>query len=255
MPCTGEPPLGLVARSYTFSEALGKRAKTGHPVYAPMVPLDEGPVEDGFQRGLLAEWMKLAVQHAPPMRQGRHRRPVPGGLQDTYVHAIRRHLTEASLACQGAQAEAMRDAEAVATSEAPPAADAVGILVAAEPRAPGCLLLDVRAVHDGLEGAVVCGVVSEGTTTLQLVTEGGAVRLLLHRRHPALQACGEAALRPGTRLRVRGFRTIGASSGRRGPLLLPVEVLVLARFGMVPIAGPKEEESMPLAWECLGVTP
>merc|ERR1712183_608570 len=49
-----------------------------------------------FRRGRLAEWMELAVQHAPPsMRQ---QRAVPGGLQDAYLRAVRSYLTGCSLA-------------------------------------------------------------------------------------------------------------------------------------------------------------
>jgi len=111
-------------------------------------------VAGGFQRGQLAEWMELTVQNAPPTRP--HARAVPGGLQDSYVRAVRHYLTEASLAVQAAR----HPTEAPVTS----------------------MLVGVQHIREGPEGLLLSCVVLQVLEGLagQEVAAGSSVRLLLH---------------------------------------------------------------------------
>lgn len=235
---------GVFTRSRMLSEAFDKKAKTGHPLFCenpsaanvPTVsdasfakpnevaaasgsscPVVHQPVSNGegcgFRRGKLAEWMELAVQHAPPSKTGRNTRALPGGLQDAYTRAVRYYLTDASLAAQqGAQ-------------KAPaPAPSACIRGIAGREKS---LMLAILEVNEGLEGLILFVEVLEAQSgNAPTLNVGSIARLLLHRRHPVVQHCGEAwEPRPGQRLHVHGFSIIGANAGGRGPLLLPLDVL------------------------------
>lgn len=254
---TVQPGLGLFARSHALNEALGKKAKTGglfgdafvaHAAQAVRVGEvgEEGRgLDSGFQRGRLTEWAQLAVEHAPKARPGKDKRAVPGGLQDAYIHAVRRYLTETSLACQGANTPVVPGQEAVTPGHEPSEA-----VVLACPSRRACLLLRVADAHDAFEGVIVPAELLEGSVS-QHVGVGCRVRLLLHRRHPLMQQNGEWVPRAGNRLKVRGFQVVAQGAAGRGPLLLPVEVAA---------AGSDEQPCTPEvrgrgaprpAWECL----
>jgi len=257
------PGLGLVARSHMLNEALGKRARTS---LLPSAAAAEARGTDGggggtgsggaFQRGRLGEWMELAVQHAPPTRKGQHRRAVPGGMQDAYIHAVRRYLTEASLASQAAASKA---AEVQAQSTAQGSREeALVPAEVAEPATSSSAVLVVVSGFDGLEGTVVSARVSEESTTRR-VKAGNVIRLLLHRRHPVFQKHGDWVPEAGERLAVKGFQLVGTTTRGRGQLLLPVEVWLLADpdVGGATPGGAKRgrtfaKGSSPLpAWDCL----
>lgn len=207
--------LSLVGRSKAFGQALEKKAKGGHSRLWS-APIETGavtsaaPQETGFRPGQLAAWMELTVQNAPPTRAGRDARAVPGGTQDAFVRAVRHYLTEASLAAQSSE-----KASKVDPKEAP---------VRPSSTAVGSLLMAVSETHEGLEGLLFSGVVLEAQGT-QAVPIGGAIRLLLHRRHAVFQQYGEAWLpRIGSRLRLHSFSVVAAGVGGRGPLLVPLEL-------------------------------
>ncbi|CAE8682327.1 unnamed protein product, partial [Polarella glacialis] len=204
--------LGIFERSRALGEALEKKAKVGCASStsdrALSAPPTQAMSEDaGFRRGRLAEWMELAVQHAPPARQGRQARAVPGGLQDAYSHAVRHYLTEASLKT--------------------PRGTVVG------PALEEALLLAVLEVHEGVEGLVLSAAVLQAPRqrAVQGLQPGSVARLLLHRRLPVLQGseANGPLVRPGAQLRVGNFSVLAEGRGGRGPLLLPMDVTLTGK--------------------------
>mmetsp|Transcript_58101 Transcript_58101/g.92326 ORF Transcript_58101/g.92326 Transcript_58101/m.92326 type:complete len:376 (-) Transcript_58101:35-1162(-) len=213
-------PMASSDRALAFGEAVQKRSKAGHAALAWAKPADEcgeGNASESFQPGRLAEWMELAVQHAPPSL--RQQKATPGGLQDSYFRATRDYLTSCSLAVQAGR-KARESVES----------DAIDMLV-----------LLVMQVHSGQEGALLSvEVVAIPQFSARIaeagLTIGAAARLLLHSRHPALTAEFDVADATsfswpppiGCRLVVRGFRIAGKAPScsyqrlKQGPLLLPL---------------------------------
>lgn len=237
--------LGLFARSCALNEALDrKKLRTDQLGHAEAGQASgEG---GGFQRGRLHEWASLAAQHAPPVRKGQHRHAVPGGLQDAYVHAVRRYLTEASLACQGSHTEAPPQQAAAA-----PAVD--GALVPVDPVRAACLVLAVVDASDALEGTLVSATLLDGAVANHQLGSGGTLRLILHRRHPLLQQSGDWLPRAGDGLIVRGFQVVARGAGGRGPLLMPVEVSLSGQESRQGTPEPRGRGTPRPAWECLDV--
>jgi len=231
-----ENPIALSERcGRAFGEVFAKRAKAGHPLNrdgagltGEAAPLELAivPVGEGFKRGRLAEWMELAVQHAPPaMKQ---QRAVPGGMQDAYLRAVRSYLTGCSLAARQ-EADADHCKSRTAVEEA-----LVFIVSEVHPGQEGTLLSVEVAVLPSVAGA------ADASAAAGLAV-GAPARLLLHHRHPALTAgldvCGtsDCSWPPsaGAKVLVRGFQVVVAASSSpsrgqsRGVMLMPLEMEVL----------------------------
>eukprot|EP00438_Fugacium_kawagutii_P036361 Skav223627 [mRNA] locus=scaffold46:113328:118191:+ [translate_table: standard] len=148
------------------------------------------------RRGCLADWMELSVHVNPSLKQNRHR-PLPRGLQDRYASSVRQYLTETILRKGKERCRA----------------------------APGKhLVLEVLQVHEGPEGVLLQAQVVQACLSCKELPQGFSVRLLLHQKHPALQA---APLLPGTRLQVGTFSMVQDTGTGCGSLLLPTEIHVL----------------------------
>jgi len=219
--------MGFLARGQAFCDALvEKKAKVSVGPLGSVVHADGSDASETnkgvLQRDRLTEWMALTVQHAPPSKTGRSK-AIAGGLQDTYVRAVRSYLTDASLV-GGLTAEATD----VAMEDVNLPSDA--------------LTFTVTQVHFGAEGLLLAGEVLEapasGRAAPPVLTHGAPVRLVVNRRHPALQepaskdAGAAAALgwvpRVGDVLEAHGLKLLargGRSCGARGPLLMTVKLL------------------------------
>lgn len=235
VPLQTQPRLSLAARSRAFGEALEKKAKASQATRAaPMVAMElntqdnMGSQENGsFQPGQLATWMELAAQSAPPTRPGREGRVMAGGLQESYVRAIRNHLTEASLAAHANATgrNGLSDGCPSTATELPvptPSATAATGGVASV-----SLLIEAVEAHKGPEGLLIFGTVLEASSASCGLDPGSTVRTVLHKRHAALQRLGDAwAPNPGSRLRMRLRRSVAlAATCGWGPLLVPLELL------------------------------
>eukprot|EP00927_Polykrikos_kofoidii_P044339 TRINITY_DN38331_c0_g1_i1.p1 TRINITY_DN38331_c0_g1~~TRINITY_DN38331_c0_g1_i1.p1 ORF type:complete len:467 (+),score=36.16 TRINITY_DN38331_c0_g1_i1:37-1401(+) len=245
-PTNSTHPVCLVARSRAFGEAVEKKARVA-------VPLKFGPPDANkgvLQRDRLAEWMELAVQHAPPSRICRSGRVSASGFQDAYIRAVRSHLTEASLTFSS---------RCNSTTKVDAQED--------EP----CLEIVVISVHFSAEGMLVCGKMADAcfergrhafAASLDLQS-GSPVRLLVHRRHPAMQqqtllgqppqhdhrhqhrSCNAWVPQPGALIEARTLIVVASSTApaveprarhrqgqwsvsSRGPLLLPLKVIQIA---------------------------
>jgi hypothetical protein len=221
--------MAISERGRAFGEAVEKRSKASHaPAWTKNADGDGvGHASDSFQPGRLAEWMELAVQHAPPSL--RQQKAIPGGLQDSYLRATRAYLTSCSLVA------AQTGREASCGREKPPR------------EAEDVLVLKVLQVHPGQEGALLSVEVVAIPNISERVAEAGltvgvAARLLLHSRHPTLTAHFDVADANsfswpppvGCRLVVRGFQIAAKAPACRnqrpthGPLLLPLGLTMAA---------------------------
>lgn len=238
---------GFVALHRALGHALGKKTRVGNSIGSTPAENDN-LCPHGFQRNRLAEWMELAVQHAPPSRSGI--RAVRGGLQDAYVQAVRRYLTQATMASTSHFAEGV----AVEGNRCAPASEcrtqvAVGAPVAAE---ADHVHVGVLEAHQSLEGTLLIvrllhvppDAVSSSAlgASVDGLSAGSIARLILHSRHPALRGGGDdsgisTAQLPlvGRTLRVRGLRLAGRAAlsraglgKQRPPLLLPLDVALVA---------------------------
>jgi len=233
-PLETQPGLSLAARSRAFGEALEKKARASQATRAgPLVAMEVdtqgnmGSQENGsFRPGQLATWMELAAQSAPPTRPGREGRVMAGGLQESYVRAIRNHLTEASLAAHANTVgrNGLSDGCPVTATELPAPTSATA---AAGGAAEVSLLMEVVEAHEGPEGLLIFGTVLEASSASCGLDPGSTVRTLLHKRHAAVRQLGDAwAPHPGSRLRMRLRRNAAlAATCGWGPLLVPLELL------------------------------
>ncbi|CAK9112849.1 unnamed protein product [Durusdinium trenchii] len=142
--------------------------------------------EASVRRSCLADWMELSVNLAPSLRQARHR-ALPRGLQDRFSSSVRHYLTQVIF--QTGKAEASK----VPTGKARIA-----------------LTLTVWQVHEGADGILVRAQVVQGCSGCPDLREGSLVRLLLHLKHPVLQAL---QLRAGINIQVADFSVIQACAG------------------------------------------
>jgi len=223
-----------------MGEVLAKRAKAGHPLTsrpfcggstegAEEAAASEGAIVasgEGFKRGRLAEWMELAVQHAPPaMRQ---QRAVPGGIQDAYLRAVRSYLTGCSLAArQEVVAEDckvnLEDTDTMVTT-----------VLEVYPGQEGTLLtVQVMSLPSSPSAAAECAAAG--------IAVASSARLILHHRHPALTTSLDAQWPPtaGTRVLVRGFQVASKPNCRRqsaGPLLIPLAMELASPVELIPLA-------------------
>mmetsp|Transcript_105117 Transcript_105117/g.250249 ORF Transcript_105117/g.250249 Transcript_105117/m.250249 type:complete len:186 (-) Transcript_105117:139-696(-) len=148
--------------------------------------------EADIRRGCLSDWMELSVHLAP----SRKHKAVPRGLQDRFACSVRHYLTQ-SIFQQGKENERPKARQ----SEMPVA-------------------LAVHEVHEGAEGILIRSVV-QGPSFDPRLPDGSVVRMLLHQKHPALQA---VPLGPGTAIQVVNFSLIQADACN-GALMLPLEVI------------------------------
>jgi len=82
--------------------------------------------------------------------------------------------------------------------------------------------LQVQQVHEGPEGILIRAQVVQGCLSCEELPQGSSVRLLLHQKHPALQAL---QLWQGTMLQVSNFSLVQDTGS--GSLLLPTEIHAL----------------------------
>lgn len=231
----GEANLGLLARGRALGEAIEKKiekkAKLSHTSTAPVTeasvaqPVAQLVAGSIFKRERLAEWMELSAQHAPPVRQGRHNRPSPGGIQDAYIRAVRGYLTESSLLTHGSRAstsEACKEEMPTETSHA-------ALLNAGD--GDRSLLLRVVETFSGPEGFIVTtDVVGAARWSADVgIAVGQPARLLVSHRHPSVHRTEESFALPiilqgGSKLLVRGLHVLvcGPACQGLGPLLLPI---------------------------------
>lgn len=153
-----------------------------------------------IRRGCLADWMELSVHVNPSLRQTRQR-PLPRGLQDRYASSVRQYLTQAMLQ-KGKELNSRRPVEAAGKKKQ--------------------VALQVQQVHEGPEGILIRAQVVQGCLSCEELPQGSSVRLLLHQKHPALQAL---QLWQGTMLQVSNFSLVQDTGS--GSLLLPTEIHAL----------------------------
>lgn len=228
-PATSEG--GLLARSRALGAAFEKKARAGVlPAAVLSSGADSEPGNGDFQRSRLGEWMELAARGAPMTRAGRVTKAVSGGLQNAHCQALRCYLVRALVASQGRDPSqqptevggtdgTMRMVTPRRAEEAQPDDGAD------EGTRP--IVLSVIQSHPGPEGLLVVVSVLKVQHLERCLAVGAKARLLLHRRHPALQQKGETWVpRCGEQLYVCGFSIAAAGAAERGPLLLPLSVSV-----------------------------